>query len=244
MTQPLAVDLVASAAVVAAGSGSAVDMGTLRRALRLTARVTTFTPVDSDPVPTLTLTLETRADPSDPWRAADQLDVLGLGVAELSAGGLDRYVRVSWALANLTTVTFAVLGVAHVTYCDPADITNYAVPEHSIAEISASARADGCIAATDVAAGFVGAAYELPLTAWGEDLRQQTAYLAAAQLFSRRGVDPGGPDKVVIDNRDSALKWFDRLANGRLSPPGIVDSTPEEDEGGSFVVSGKPPRGW
>lgn len=244
MTQPLAVDLAASAAVVAAGSGSSVDMGALRRALKLTVRVTTFTPVDADPVPALTLTLETRPSSSDPWRTANTVQALGVGVVELSTGGLDRFARISWALTNMTTVTFAVVGVAHVTYCDPTDIVKYAVPEHGIAELSASTRADACIAATDVADGFIGGAYTLPLTAWGEDLRQQTAYLAAAQLFSARGVDTAGPDKTVLDNRDMALKWLGRLADGRLSPPGLIDSTPETNEGGSFVYQGKPRRGW
>lgn len=245
MTQPLALDLVPSAAVVAAGSSASADMGALRRALKLTARVTAFVPVDADPVPALVLTVETRPSSTDPWRAAaDTVQALGVGVVELSVGGLDRYVRIGWALTNMTTVTFSVLGIAHVTYCDPADITKYAVPEHAIAELTASKRADACISATDVADGFIGGAYTLPLTAWGEDLRQQTAYLATAQLFSARGVDVAGPDKSVIDSRDMALKWLDRLANGRLSPPGMVDSTPETNEGGSFVYQGRPPRGW
>lgn len=244
MAQPLAVTLAPSAAVVGPGSGAAVDMGALRRALRIDLRVTTFTAVDSDPVPQLAITIETRESNTAPWRFVDTLLAGALGAFRLSAGGLDRYVRVSWALTNLTTVTFGVSGMAHVVYCDPSDITNIAVPEQSIEEISASKRADACITISDIADGYIGGAYVLPLTAWPEDLRVFASYLAAAQLFAGRGVDLRGPDKSVIDNRDMALKWFDRLANGRLSPPGMIDTTPETSEGGSFVVSSKPPRGW
>jgi phage gp36-like protein len=244
MAQPLAISLLPATAIIAPGSGAEMDMGAVRGALLLDLRVTTFTPISDDPVPLVAVTLETRADAAAPWRAADVLEAGAAGTFELAAGGLERFVRVSWTLTNMTTATIDVTGVAHVTYCDPSDITDIAVPEHSIEEIPASKRAKACITATDVADGFVGAAYTLPLTAWGEDLRQQCAYLAAAQLFSGRGFDSQGPDKNVADNRDSALKWLDRLANGRLSPPGMIDSTPEEFDGGSFVVSARPPRGW
>jgi phage gp36-like protein len=243
MAQPLAVQLVPATSISAPGSGTPIDLGTLRRALRIDARVSAFTPDAAATGPQLTLTLETSAQPTGPWRVADTLTITGAGNVALNAGGLDQHVRVSWALAELAAATFAVSGVAHVTYCDPADLLKV-VPEHSIEELPAGQRADACITGTDLADGYVGAAYVLPLQAWGEDLRLQTARLAAWQLFEGRGVDPGGPDKVVMDARDNAEKWLDRLANGRLSPPGIIDSTPEEFDGGSFVVSSGPPRGW
>lgn len=243
MAQPQSFPLAVSAAVVGPGSGPVIDLGTLRRALRMTVRVTTFTAVDSDPTPALLVTIETRQDPAAPWRIIDTLSCGALGSFQLSAGGLDRYIRVSWALTNMVTVTFEASCIAHVVYCDPADITNYAVPEHSIKELSQHKRADACISATDIADGYIGTAYTLPLTAWGDDLRQQTAYIAAAILFSGRGFDSRGPDKAVADNRDMALKWLDRISNGRLSPPGIIDAAVEEYEGGAYVY-GRPARGW
>lgn len=242
MAQPLVVVLAPPASVVAAGSAVPVDMGPLRRTLRFAARVSSYLPLAGATAPQLVLTLETSASASGPWRAAEVLPIDVGGIYTLAAGGLGQHVRITWTLTELEAVTFEVVGVAHVTYCDPPDLLTV-VPEHSIEEISGSKRADACIKATDLADGYVGAAYHLPLTAWGEDLRLQTTHLAAWQLFQGRGVDPGGPDKVVADGRDNAIQWLDRLANGRLSPPGIIDSTPEEFDGGSFVVS-DPPRGW
>lgn len=205
--------------------------------------VTAFVQVDSDPVPGMTVVVETRASASLPWRAVDTISVGATGTYALNVGGADQYVRITWGLVNLTSITFSASAVAQVTYCDPADITKFAVPEASIEEIGASDRVAACLAVTDVADGYVGGAYTLPLTAWGTDLRLYCAQMAAAHIFRVRGMDPEGPDKVVFDAEANAIKWLDRLANGRLSPPGMVDSTPEVSEGGSVVVS-RPMRGW
>lgn len=243
MAQPLAVQLLPMGTVTADGTGAPVDLGVYRTAMRFAARVTAFTPEANENAAKLDLTLQTGPAIDGQWQDVDTLQIKVGGTFDLVVAGLQRYVRVAWDLDKVASITFEVTGVAHMTYCDPADILDV-VPEHSIEEIALGARVDACIKATDLADGYVGAAYELPLTAWGADLRLQTARLAAWQLFEGRGVDPGGPDKVVMDARDNAEEWLDRLANGRLSPPGIIDSTPEEFDGGSFVVSSGPPRGW
>lgn len=240
MSQALAVELAASAARTASGNGSDVDIGALRRALKLTARVTTYTPVDLDPTPSVLLTVQTRATSSLPWRTSDTLSVTATGAYELACGELDQLVRVTWTLTNMTTVTFEVLGEAHVVYCDPSDVT---VPAGALDDVSASDKALAAIRISDVADGYLNSAFELPLTAWDEGLRLRSAELLTAKLFRDRGCDPSGSDKVVFDAEAAALKWFDRLADGRIKPPGIVDQTPDSFEGGSYVVS-QESRGW
>jgi hypothetical protein len=94
-----------------------------------------------------------------------------------------------------------------------------------------------------MAEGYVSSAYEMPITAWGEDLRSATARIAGATLFRVRGADPQGPDAIVFDGESKAIKWLDRIANGRLKPPAIVDSTPDDTEGGSYLYSNTT-RGW
>lgn len=243
MAQPLAVTLAASATVTLSGSGSAVDVGTSRRTLVLRAQATSFVPVDLDPVPMVVVTLETRASDTSPWRAATTLSMGATGDYALSVGGLDRYLRVSWALTNMTSATFEATGTAEQTYCDPSDITRYAVPEHAIEEIDASTRAAACLSATAEADGYIGSAHVLPLVSWGDDLRAHVASMAAARIFRRRGADPEGPDKIVFDAQSQALKWLARLADGRLTPPDMVDGAPETFDGGSVIVS-RPARGW
>lgn len=251
MPQALSLELLASGTQTASGSGNAVDITVTddpevtapRRALRVTVDVTVFVPVDSDPTPSIVYTIETRASTSAPWRAAGSVSTENAGVYMLAVGGLDKFVRVTWAFTNMTSATFSAAGVAHVTYCDPADITALAVPEHSIEEIDGSQRANACISVSDTATGYLNSAYVLPITAWDDDLRMYAAQMAAALIFRRRGADPAGPDKMVFDAETAAIKWLDRIANGRLKPPGIIDSTPDIWEGGSVVVSGRS-RGW
>lgn len=242
MPQALSVELAVSATVTEAGSGAAVDIGELRRAVKATVLVTAFTGVDDDPTPTVTLTIQTRSTTSAPWRSVTSLDVTATGSYRLCAGGLDRYVRVSWDLENMTSAEFAVTGVAHVTYCDPSDISLDAVPESAIEDISLSDRASACISVSEEADGYLASAFEMPLTAWGDDLRAKCAEMAAAKLFRQRGFDPDGPDKLVLEREKAAIEWLNRIANGRLKPPTIVDST-ETFEGGSFVVT-HTRRGW
>ncbi len=244
MTQALAVELAASASVSSDGQGSSVDAGSLRRALVLQVLVTDFVEVDSDPAPAVVVSVQTRPTDSAPWREAGSVTVTATGAYKLSVGGLDRYVRAAWTLTNMTSVEFSVAGEAHVVYADPTDITAFAVPEASIEEIGASQRVDALVAATEVADGFLNSSFELPISAWGSDLRQNVAILAAATLFRQRGADPQGPDVIVFDSESRAMKWFDRISNGRLKPPGIVDTTPDAFEGGGFVVMSKPKRGW
>lgn len=243
MTQPLAIELSPSTSVTTAGSGSSVDIGALRRAIVLAISVTAFTSVDDDPEPLVVLTVETRASASDPWRAADAVALTGLGMIEFAVGGLDRYVRVSWSLTNMTSATFAVAGVAHVTYCDPKDLTR-AVAEPAIARISASARVLAILGATARIDRYMNSSFVLPITAWGDDVRLDCAKLAVADLFRARGVDATVVDKVVFDAETDVLSEWKRIADGKLKPPGIVDSTSEVFEGGAVVVSRAPRRGW
>lgn len=252
MPQPRSFELLASATQVSSGSGGSVDITVtddvavtaIRRALRVTVDVTAFVEVDMDPVPAVVYTLETRASSSAPWRSAGTVSASDVGVYELAAGGLDALVRVSWAFTNITSATFSATSIAYLTYCDPLDITRYSVPERSIEDVDASTRADACISASDVADGYLNSSFVMPISAWSDDLREMTAHLAAATVFRRRGADPEGPDALVFDAENKALKWLARIADGKLKPVGIVDATPDTFEGGSFVVEGRPRRGW
>lgn len=237
MADPLAFSLLEHQQLVADGEGAAVDIGALRQVARLHVDV-----VDLSDGAELTLFVETRPTESSAWSTAGSLELDALGTHGLTVGPLSRHVRVRWELSGEATVGAS--GEAHVVYCLPADVTRFSMPARALDSLSLSEQLDACIAATDKAAGYVGNAYRLPLKAWGDDLRSATACLAGAQLLSFRGVDPEGPDAVVFQREEGAVEWLNRLANGRLSPPGIVDQTPETFEGGSVVMSRRPPRGW
>lgn len=243
MSQPLAITLATSATVGTAGAGAAVDIGALRRTVVVALSVTGFNPVDQDPEPALVVHVETRTSSAAPWRLADSLSVLSAGAYSLAVGGLDREVRLRWELTNLVSATFAAIGVAHVTYCDPADLPT---PAHAIEDVPGDERARACIAISEEMDDYFNSSFVLPLLAWGESARAKAARLSLAQVFRWRGVDAAGPDKQVFTDAKDATSWLERIADGKLKPPGIVDQTPQKFEGGGVVVvsSGRPRRGW
>lgn len=241
MSQPVSITLAALAARTVAGSGSVVDIeDALHRAAKLTVRATAVTSPLGAPI--LTLAVMTSDDEST-WRQAAELIVNEVTAREVHVEGLSQYVRLDWTLADITSVTFSVTGEAHVVYCDAVDITNFAVPERAISEVSADRRIAACIAASDEADGYLATRYTFPLLAWPTNMREHCANIAAASLFRRRGVDPQSADAIVFDGRDQARSWFKQIANGLVKPPGIVDSTEEINEGGS-VVESDTSRGW
>jgi phage gp36-like protein len=81
-------------------------------------------------------------------------------------------------------------------------------------------------------------------TAWGNDLSAAVCKIAAYELLAIRGFNPDGDDEQVRKRYEDAMKWLADIAAGRISPVGLVDSTPDEpDEGGAEVVT-LPARGW
>jgi len=100
------VTLHTSQARTTSGSGSAVftkDAGVVRLLLDVTAA--------SGTTPSLTVTLEQSRDGST-WRTVSSFAAkTTTGQEALSAGGLDRYIRVSWAISGTTpSFTFSVSG--------------------------------------------------------------------------------------------------------------------------------------
>lgn len=237
MANPLPITLLEATALSAPGSGSAVDVGPLRQIAKLRLDLVALTAGEE-----LDIFVETSPTGAAHWSQVARHSLVAPGVQEVTVGPLQRFVRVRWALSG-GAATLEVTGEAHVTYCVPRDIHRFSVPADALEPIPHEDRLDACLAATDEADGYVGGAYKLPLKAWGEDLRKATARIAGADLLSARGIDPESQDAVVFQREESAKEWLNRLANGRLAPPGMVDQTPETFEGGSVVVS-RPKRGW
>lgn len=236
MANPLPITLLEDTVLPASGDGAAVDVGALRQVANVRLDVVALSG-------SLTVHIETSARSDGPWSHVTQRAMTTPGVYDITAGPLQRYVRARWALGSGSTATLGVTGTAHVIYCVPEDIYRFSIRRPALEDIDQEEQLIACIAATDRAAGYVNNAYRLPLKAWGDDLRSAAACLAGAQLLAARGVDPEGPDALVFDREAKALDWLSRLANGRLSPPGMIDQTPETFEGGSVVVS-RPKRGW
>lgn len=236
MPNPIAITLRASAAATAGGTGTSVDLGD-RTYVQLTLDVTAFT---TGP---LVVYVDTSLLGGE-WVAAGQFEAVG-GVVNrtLTVPAAGRWLRVRWTL-SAGSVTFAVTGTAHQLYALPADVTRYGVPAAALDGVPLTAVADACLSASDEAAGYLSSAYTLPLTAWDIGTRKHVSAMAAYDLMRFRGYDPdSGKDELLQRGRDQAVQWLNRIADGKLRPVGIVDSTPTVAEPEVYVESAAS-RGW
>jgi phage gp36-like protein len=170
--------------------------------------------------------------------ARDTLQVTAPGVYQMAADA-GAALGVAWVGAG----TISAEAVITPVYCSAADVTKLAVAERAIEEVSARDRTLARIAACSDADGHLNSAFTLPLLTWGADLRKVAAQLTAAQIFTTRGSDMQGADKVVFDAADRALAWLRAVANGRVRPPDISDSTPDVEDHG-LAISSRPARRW
>jgi phage gp36-like protein len=240
MPQPLSIELAESAERTAAGSGAAVDLGLVaetspRSAARLDVAVTAFAGLER-----LRLVVEHASAQAGPWLEVDAIDVDQTGDYELSVGDTKRWLRLRWELTadGIPATTFAVAGAAHQVYVGPRDLGRYGIRRSVIDDrITKSDQADACITVSDEANGYLGGRYVLPLKAWSEDLKAQCARMAIKYGLDVGGRQVEGPEDLVEKGFERAVAWLKRLQDGKLEPPGMVDSTPEVFEGGSVVVS-------
>ncbi len=92
--------------------------------------------------------------------------------------------------------------------------------------------------ASSVAIGILTKRYKFPLASWCDDLRTYVVQLATHRFWQSVGykVLEGQKDTIREDFKDAtaALK---EVANGTRDLDGVVDATPEVEEGGSVVAS-------
>lgn len=93
--------------------------------------------------------------------------------------------------------------------------------------------------------GYLAGRWTLPLTAWGDDLRLAVCQLAAWDIMTTVvGMNPeDASNSNWRDRRDEALSWLRDVAAGKVTPVGIVDTTPDVPEAGVSIGS-EPLRGW
>lgn len=243
MADRQAITLHASGSETSNGASAAVDVSTLRTALRLQLDVTAL----SGTTPTLTVSVETSPSGAGDWKTLGAFAVVNESSArfeELSFGECERYVRASWVLGGTTPdFTFAVGGNAHVLYVRPADLTRYAVQAQGLSGIAAGVLVDCCLRATDDAEAAFNGAYVMPITAWGEDVRGRVGDIAVYYAMKHRGLRPGSADDLLVKAYDDAQRWLQRVSDGKISPPSILDSTPSVFDAGAYSES-EPKRGW
>lgn len=142
-------------------------------------------------------------------------------------------------------------------YCQPSDLTLYAINPLAFVNVTTAQQTAACIAASERADSYLRGRYTLPLTQWGTDLTMMTSYVAVFLLLSARGYDPAaGGDRLVQERYYEAIGFPDRPGSGwfpgvqrQAIHPDVTDSAgsasgdplPQVRTGGPASL---PVRGW
>lgn len=235
-----AITLATSAAHSASGAGSSVDCDAKR-----VARVTLAVSAVSGTTPSLSCALETSDDQLS-WDSVGDFDaVSSVGSHDIYVGDLRKYLRARWTVAGAgASFTFSVTGKVILVYADPVDLGAIAVAASALSDVPMSDKVRALIVATDEIDGRFNGRYALPLVAWGEDLRRWVAILAATICILTRGTGVEGSDYEILKAlSEAASQWARDVGAKKISPVGIVDSTPLIEESAPFMYTDAI-RGW
>jgi phage gp36-like protein len=122
-------------------------------------------------------------------------------------------------------------------YGQPADLATFGMPSAALSAFTNADQVAALVAASGYADGELSRRYTLPLTAYGTELTEAVCHIAVYKLLSKRGFDSPGEGSSFRRQHDDSKAWLKRVGDGTLDPPGIVDSTVDEEDGGTYVVT-------
>lgn len=128
-------------------------------------------------------------------------------------------------------------------YATAEDLERLGIPDRALESVATEEREAALEAASRLADGYLAAQFTLPLSAWGDDLRDAVVAIAIYRVMVRRGYDPDGGGNTEIRRRyEDAIAWLERIASGKVHPA-VTDATPDVDDAAPVVIS-PPRRGW
>lgn len=136
-------------------------------------------------------------------------------------------------------------------YATQADLAKWGLRASVLAGISPADQDAHLQAASAMADSYLGhRGYALPLTTWGDDLRQSVCKVAAWTLLNHRGASPDNPaDAGVAKAHDDALSWWRDIARGVANLNVTSTASARAPVQRAMVISddfenGEKTRGW
>jgi len=112
-------------------------------------------------------------------------------------------------------------------YATRAELVQLGIADAALAKVSADDQDTALAAASRVADSYLIRRFTLPLTSWGDDLKQAICDIVAYRLMKARGFNPQRSDADQLrDGYTDAIKWLKDVADSKATPVGIVDSDP------------------
>jgi phage gp36-like protein len=134
-----------------------------------------------------------------------------------------------------------------MAYADRTDLVRLGLRAEALTGVTTDAQDAALEAASDVADSYLRARYELPLTAWGDDLRRAVAAIAALDVMTARGFSPAaGADDLLMRRQEQALTWLKDVAANRATVSGgnTTPTTSTRARATGPTVASRGQRGW
>jgi phage gp36-like protein len=130
------------------------------------------------------------------------------------------------------------MGPGGAPYCTAEDLAQY-LPEQDLNLVTEEVKTQACIDASSRADSYLRGRYQLPLLAWGADVRSYTAYIALYLIATRIGFAPQmGSDKLIVERYYETVGWPDKPGTGWF--PGVQSQRIHPDVTPSLASPGNP----
>jgi phage gp36-like protein len=135
------------------------------------------------------------------------------------------------------------------SYCTTAELTTYGIRAEALRSISSEDLQAAIVAASDVIDGYLRTRYQLPLVAWGTDVRRLCAKIACHDLIMVRGFNSARAGDEQLDKMyDDAIANLRDISAAKCSP-NVTDSASAAEPGvpqggGTAQVSSYAGRGY
>lgn len=129
-------------------------------------------------------------------------------------------------------------------YAELADLYAYGISEVACGSVGPAVRQQQLDARNAWADGKLSGRFNLPLLAWGLDLRMNVAQLAAYDVMVIRGFNPSAGADVNIRLRyQDAVAWFDSVQR-QATHPVVTETARVSPAYDAPSVLTRPKRGW
>lgn len=106
-----------------------------------------------------------------------------------------------------------------MSYASAIDLTTYGLPSTAIGNLTPTQVSAALTEASSRVDSFLRGRFALPLVAWETDITQATCAIAAYNLLSIRGYNPGsGADVNIRDRYLDTLRWLSQVQKNMAHP--------------------------
>lgn len=135
-----------------------------------------------------------------------------------------------------------------MAYATTTHFDQFGLPSATLNALASSTVQDALLsAASGRMDSYLGTRYAVPLTTYGDEVRECACVLAAYAIVQRRGFNPDNAWETALqERRKEALEWLRDIASGKASVPGITESESESwpSQIGALDILSDEARGW